>query len=133
MPQATDIVVNDGLATPVARTFALITPAGGDGSPALWQFKSGANSSVFPSIQLSARPNASKTGRKVDYTIKVPSAVVNSTTGTTTAGPAMVANVTVTVPNDFPEAGKNDAVAFISNVALHALIRQCIRDGVSAT
>lgn len=50
MPQATDLVINNGAGTPVAKTFTLMAPAAGDNSLASWALKEGTISSVFPKI-----------------------------------------------------------------------------------
>lgn len=133
MPQAIDLVVNDGQATPVARTFALLTPSASDGSSAIWQYKSGANSSVFPTITASARKNASRTARKLDITVKIPYAIADVNMGITRPGSAVMLNASVTVPDDYPETSKADATAFVTNVFTNALIKAMVRDAVSAS
>jgi hypothetical protein len=39
----------------------------------------------------------------------------------------------VTVPDDFPEALKNDAVAFVKNLAANTIIQAVMRDGLPAS
>lgn len=133
MPQATDLVINDGLATPVARTFALLTPSASDGSAAIWQYKAGANSSVFPTITSSARKNAARDARKLDLTVKVPYAITDTAVNVVRPGSSVMMNVTVTVPDDYPEASKADATAFMVNVFTTTLVKAMVRDAISAT
>lgn len=133
MPQAIDLQINDGQATPVARTFALLTPSASDGSAAIWQYKAGANSSVFPTLTSSARKNARKDARKLDFTVKVPHAVTDTQMNITRPGSAIMANLVVTVPDDYPEASKADAVAYIANSINSPLVKAMIRDAISAT
>jgi len=132
MPQAVDLVINNGAGTPVAKTFTLMTPASGDNSPALWALKEGTISKVFPTIEESARKNASGDARKCNITIKVPSSYTEAATGLTAVGSAAVFNGTVTMPTDFPEALKNDFVAFVKNAMANTLIQACVRDALPA-
>lgn len=131
MPQATNLVVKNGAATPIDKTFALITPAAGDGGVARWALKEGAISSVFPTFtaQSNATTNAS---RKLTTKLRVPSSYTDSVTGRTLVGSGAEANVTVSVPNDFPEALKNDFVAFVTNILTTALLKEMFRDATGA-
>lgn len=133
MPQAIDIVINNGASTPVSKTFTLIAPAAGDGSYANWRLKEGTISSVFPAIAVKATQNARGTGRKVNVKFRLPSSYTEQVTGLTKVGSAFDFNVDVTVPDDFPESLKNDAVAFATNLMNTALIKACVRDAVPAT
>lgn len=133
MPQATDITVHNGAATPVSKTFTLITPAAGDNSSAQWALKEGTISSVFPTIEISTRKNAGKSARKCFMTIRVPSSYTVAATGLTAVGSAAVMNLTVTIPGDFPEALKNDFSAFVTNVIASTLVKACLRDAIPAS
>lgn len=133
MPQATDLVIDNGAGTPVAKTFVLMTPAAGDGSSAKWALKEGTIASVFPTIEQTARVNATSDARKVAGTLKIPSSYTVAATGLTAVGSAAVFNWTATVPNDFPEALKNDFAAFAKNAIANAILNACIRDGLPAT
>lgn len=132
MPQATDLVINNGAGTPVAKTFSLMTPAAGDQSPARWALKEGTISSVFPSI-LAVSRQTQNASRKLAMRVKVPSSYTDTVTGLTKVGSSFEANIDVTVPDDFPEALKNDATAFTKNFVAHALIQAMIRDALPAT
>lgn len=133
MPHATDLSIYNGAATPVAKTFSLITPAAGDNSSAMWALKEGTISKVFPTIELSTRKNNGNTARKCLITIKVPSSYTETATGLTVVKTAAVLNCTVTMPADFPEVRKDDFVAFATNVLGNALIKACIRDATPAS
>jgi len=132
MPQATDITINNGAATPVAKTFTLISPAAGDGSYANWRLKEGTISTVFPRIAIAARANGNN-ARKANIKIQVPSSYTDTVTGLTKVGSAFDFNADVTVPDDFPESLKNDAAAFVVNAVAHALVKAVIRDAVPTT
>jgi hypothetical protein len=133
MPSATTFTINNGAATPVAKTFTLYAPASGDGGVAEWRLKEGAISSVFPKVTASARANAGHSARKSQIGLKVPSSYTDTVTGLTKVGSAFDARIEVTVPDDFPEALKNDAVAFLKNLVAHAIFQDLMRDGTPAT
>lgn len=131
MPQATDLVIDNGAATPEPKTFTLLAPAAGDNSYANWRLKEGLISSVFPRIAVSARANG--TARKANIKLRIPSSYTDAVTGLTKVGSAFDLNIDVTVPDDFPESLKNDAVAFTANMVNHVLIKAVIRDAVPAS
>lgn len=131
MPAAINLTLNNAAA--VAKNFVLLTPAGGDGSSALWALKEGAISSVFPTVEESARRNAKGDARKVSITLKIPSYYTIAATGLTAVGSAAVFNCTATIPNDFPEALKDDFAAFVKNLLANSLINACVRDALPAT
>lgn len=130
MPQAVDLVLNNGAA--VAKTFSLLSPAAGDNSIASWALKEGAISSVFPRITAQARQTGNA-ARRSQLKVKIPSSYTDTVTGLTKVGSAFEADIYTTVPDDFPEALKNDAVAFVKNLVAHALAQAMIRDGLPAT
>lgn len=133
MPQAQDLVVKNGAVSPVDKTFTLISPAAGDGGVARWALKEGAISAVFPSFTaMSDRVTRSGT-RKLQMKFQLPSSYTESVTGLTVVGSRAEINFDVRVPQDFPEALKNDFVAFATNLVGTVLIKSMIRDAVPAT
>lgn len=133
MPSAAAITINNGAGTPVAKTFDLIAPAAGDGSSAKWALKEGTIRAVFPSIKYTARPNAAGNARKGLLSFSLPSSYTDSVTGLTKVGSGAQFNGEWTLPDDFPEALKNDFVAFTANLIATAFVKSLIRDGESAT
>lgn len=131
MPQAIDLSLQNAAA--VAKTFNVISPSGPDGTTALWMFKDGAIRGAFPSITAMTRRNTQKDARKGIYTLKVPSAYVDTATGLTLVGSSVLVNIAVTVPDDFPEVKKDDVVAYTKNLVASALFQSMMRDGLSAT
>lgn len=132
MPSAQDLVLKNGASTPVDKTFTLYSPAAGDNSPAVWALKEGTISSVFPRITSSARATGNNS-RQVQLKLRIPSSYTDTVTGLTKVGSAFEFNGTISVPNDFPEALKNDATAFTQNLMANAIIKACYRDGLPAT
>lgn len=133
MPQAVDITVNNGAGTPVPKVYTLLTPSASDGSSALWALKEGANSKTFNSLEASSRKNASRDAQKLNLTMTYPSTYVDAASTLTLVKDRAVVNVTVTIPDDFPEAKKDDLVAFTANLMNHTLVKAMVRDARSAT
>lgn len=133
MPQATDITVKNGAATPVDKTFSLITPASGYGSYAQWALKEGAIAAVFP--RFSARSVQLSGGKvqKLNLEFRLPSSYLDTVTGLTNVGSFYGAKVEVTVPNTLPESLKSDSVAFLTNLINSSLIKLMLRDANPAT
>jgi hypothetical protein len=129
MPQAADITVDN--ASAVAKTFTLLSPAAGYGSIAEWALKEGTISSVFPRLTALARSTGNRS-KKSQIKLKVPSSYTDSVTGLTKVGSAFEADISVSVPDDFPEDLKDDAVAFTQGVVANAIIEAMMRDGLPA-
>lgn len=132
MPQAANIVVKNGAATPVDKTFTLVTPASGDGGIAEWALKEGPISSVFPVLTASAAKTGNSS-RKLTVKFRLPSSYTDSVTGLTNVNSAAEMNVSFSVPNSLPEALKDDYVAFSTNLLSSALLKSMIKDAYPAT
>lgn len=132
MPQAIDLVLKNGAATPVNKTFTLYAPAAGDQSFANWRLKEGTVSTVFPRVAILTRPTG-RLGRKSVIKLQIPSSYNDATTGLTKVGSAFDFEINCTVPDDFPENLKDDAVAFAVNLLAHSVVRAVLRDAQPAT
>lgn len=130
MPQAANLVLKN--AASVDKTFTLMTPAAGDGSWASWKLKEGTVTTVFPSVAALTRstPNVA---RKAFVKLQIPSSYVDTQTGLTVANAKFDMEVRVTVPDSFPEAMKDDAVAYAKNLVANTVIQAIIRDAIPAT
>lgn len=126
MPQAANITVNNGSA--VAKTFTLLAPAAGDDSICILALKEGGSPAVYPTVTMSARKTANK-ARKAILKVHIPFAYTDTTTGLVKAGPAFEFNGSSSIPEDFPESMRNDAIAFTANLIAHALVKEFLRDG----
>lgn len=131
MPQATDLVINNGATTPVAKTFTLLSPAAGYNGVAEWALKEGTIGGVFPRYTALARKTGNASSR-VQIKFKLPSSYTDTVTGLTRVGSAFEADIYTTVPDDFPEALKNDAIAFTVNGVQQTLFKAMMRDGLPA-
>lgn len=129
MPQAANIVINNAAA--VSKTFTSTTPAS-DGNIAAWELKEGAHRLAYPRFTALARPTGDK-ARKINIKFSVPSTYVDTATGLTKVGPIWYGEASSKVPDDFPEAGKADAIAYFSNAIAAALFKEMLKDATSAT
>lgn len=130
MPQATNLTVKDALG--VDKTFTLLTPAPGYGFPAEWALKQGATFVVYPTATLAAHKTPNRS-RKCVVKIRVPATYVSVSTGLPVVSSNMEFNVSVSVPDDFPDDQKDDAVAYATNIMATGLFRSCFRDGLPST
>lgn len=132
MPQATDLTVNNGATTPVSKTFSLVSPASGDGGIATWVLKEGPISAVFPQFTASAAKNGNG-ARKLKLVLTCPSSYNDAVTGLTNVNSSAQMNISVTIPNTYPEDKKADFVAFATNLQATSLLKAMIRDAYPAT
>lgn len=132
MATATDLVVNNGATPPVEKTFSLISPAAGDGGLATWALKEGPISTVFPRFTASAR-DINGRARSAKLKLSLPSSYTDNVTGLTSVNSKAEIIVTVNLPNEFPEALKDDFVAYGVNLLGDAYVKGLLRDALSAT
>lgn len=131
MPQAIDIKIKNGAATPIDKTFTLLTPSSGDASIAEWALREGLMSKVFPRITSAARRTPS--GRKSTWKLRLPSSFVDASSGLLKVGPSAEFNIEVSIPDEFPESMKDDFVAYVQNLSANALFKSAVRDGLPTT
>lgn len=134
MPQASNIVVNNGAATPVAKTFSLLAPAAGYDSVAEWALKEGTTSAMFP--RLTASQSKSKGSVKANVTrikLAFPYGYTDSTTGQQVVLGSAFGETKLWFPSDFPENLKADVIAFHANALDNAILRAMALDGAPAT
>lgn len=129
MPQAQDIIVQD--ASFVDKTFTLMTPAAGDGGLAVWALQVGGSPVAHPRFTLMAKTTTNRS-RKAQVKLRVPYYYTDAVTGLVKAGPAFEFNGDATVPDEFPNALRDDAVAFTTHLIGSTLVRACLRDGYPA-
>lgn len=130
MPHATDLTIKN--AAGVDKTFTLLTPAAGYASLAEWALKEGATSVVYPTLSLAAHKTKNRS-RKVAIKARKPAAYTSVATGLPVVASVFEVNVTASVPDDFPDDQKDDAVAFATNALRTTLIMACMRDGLPGT
>lgn len=127
MPTGANINLNDGLATPVARTFTLLAAASGYGGVAEFVYKKGNYPAGWPALTVSAVK--AKTKRKATGKLVYPVVYIDPTSGATTQQSVAIGHFDLQFDANFPEDQKADAVAFFTNSLSHSLIKECLRDG----
>lgn len=129
MPQATDLVVKNHAAAD--KTFKLMTPAAGDGGIAIWHLKEGPFVAAFPKFTAMARPvGGPSKGRLVETKFTLPT--VTTVEGNTLVGDAAEVKIITRLPGSFPEASRDDFVAYATNLFATALVKSMVRDGFGA-
>jgi hypothetical protein len=123
MPQAADIVVNNGAGTPVAKTFTLQVPAAGIGSEARWELMEGTNPSVFPKMSAILRNDQSVKGYSSVFKLNFPASYTDTTTGLVKPLSSAEFVGTVKMPDDWPEAVKADFAAYVANTMNLAIFK----------
>lgn len=130
MPTGIDLTVNDGLATPVARTFTLLSAASGYNGLAEWVYKKGNFSLGWPTFTFMASKSKSK--RKASGKLVYPVVVVDGS-GMPLFNSSAIAHYDVTFDSNFPEDQKADVMAFLSNIMNSALIKGATKDATPIT
>lgn len=132
MPNAANIVVKN--AANADKTFSLNSPAPGYGEPAEWQLKEGANASIFPTFTASADKTKSNNGatRHVRIKFRDPAFYMDPVTGLPVKTVGAEANLTIALPESFPETKKDDFVALLTNLISSTLVKAMMRDGLPA-
>lgn len=132
-----NIVINDGQATPVSHTF---NPNSGDGNvPGVsiigYEDRVGGIQVGFPLIQISTRKPLGKIrNHKVTVTVKVPTleTVSNSTVSGIAPAPTVaydvLAKVEFTMPERSSVAARKDALAYVKNLLAHAVMTSAVQD-----
>lgn len=129
MPQQTNLTVAN--ASAVNKTFTAISP-GAFGVVAEWALKEGVVPTVFPRLSsLATRTN--NASNKLVLKLVYPSSYVDTASGLTKPGTAAMAETRVSMPDAFPEAMRDDFVAYVANSMATALVKAMMRDGVNAT
>jgi len=133
MSQITDLVLADGQATPVNRTFSVQRPAAGDQS-ALWYDRSGGIFAGFGRIELSVRASQGKLpSQKVRLTVSLPTLAQmgNNAAGftpTPVVGYTRLCDITFTLPEACSLQERKDLLAFVKNALGAANIASAIQN-----
>lgn len=116
MAQQTNLVLNNGAATPVAKTFTPKIPYGGPNQPAVWELKEGVAPIAYPRVEI-GQSRTSKGATKTYFRVTVP-----YVTNDAVAGPKKVAECLFDsrtggfiVPDNVPDATRADFHAFVKN------------------
>lgn len=128
MPQATNIVVKNAANTDV--TFAVLAPAAGDNSSAVFRHESAANRDLRSTLAIRSRGGNAGV-RRVEGTVSVP--VVRAVDGVDTKKGNIPVDFSIAVPNIVTDDEIEDAVVVATNLIASALIRSCMQSGYAPT
>lgn len=131
MPQASNITVKNAAGTDVI--YQVITPASGDGSTAIWQNKDGLTPKQFRTITAESRRGPSGKTRNLTVRVINPQSYVDPVSGLPVFTPSPVFKLEVTVPDEYPEASRDDFVTLSTSVLSSDMIKSLIRDAYPAT
>lgn len=131
MPAISAITAKNAAGTNV--TFNVVTPAQGDGTPAIWELTAASTVSLArPQASLVARWNENRTARKLLPVLVVPYTVVDTTTGLQKVVSKIVfRGGDVTIPRDIPDGVIADAVAYHQSLTGSVLWRDAMISGYS--
>lgn len=122
MAQGADISLNDGLATPVARTFTIVRA---QPELSVWKDKRLAKPAYWPELSLSADvPATTAKTRKPELRIRKP--VVDAVTGLV-VDTGMI-RIISDIPMSMTQAEVDDLYAFAANALTNALIKGAVKD-----
>lgn len=121
-----NIVLGDGQATPVNRTFEVFTPQVGN-SPALLNQKSSGVTKLFERLSMLLRRAEGSSSYRQIITLKVPR-ITDAVNGTTETAHI---DITVVIPDGFTSAMRADLAAYLKNLAASTAVQASIKDVVS--
>jgi len=131
MPQQADITVkkNDGTTDIV---YTKMSPAGGDGVPAIWRSNSVGNSAATrPEVRVHSKNGTYKgqETRSSTKTMVFPWTYVDSTTGLTKVGGHAFFKGVWEVPKGMPQTDVNEFASQTANIVDHAQVVDTVKDG----
>lgn len=118
-----NIVLGDGQATPVNRTFEVFTPQVGSNAAVLLQ-KAAGITKLNERLELALRRSGSGTAYRLELTLRLPR-VTDTITGVSETG---IIEVKVVLPDGFDTAKRSDIAAYLKNVCSHAAVQSAIKD-----
>jgi hypothetical protein len=136
MPQATNLTLANGAATPVNKTFTLLAPAAGFGGLTEWAVKEGDFSGSYTRLTAMVRKTGTDGGsngsnRVCQIKLKVPyTVVVDGVPNIIDIGEF---NGSFTTRGNLPDTVKADLVAFVGNFLKTTLARDLVVDGAPAS
>lgn len=133
MPSIANITVkkNDGTTDIV---YVSKSPSAGDTVPAIWRADSiGSAPSHQPEFRLTAREANKGASRALRCTFLYPQIATNSTTAVTSVVQKAMASTDWTIPKGMSVADINEFASQYGNLLAAVLIKQCVKDGYSAS
>lgn len=130
MPQATSTIVLKNAAD-VDKTFNLAAPASGYGGVCEYVLKEGSVSTAFKRLTYVATQG--RTAGTANMKLSCPTTIVEPSTGLVRITDKFEIYVKAVSPFAFPEAEKDDVIAFAKNAVAHAITQAFLRDADSVS
>lgn len=129
MAQQANIVLNDGSATPVARTFVPFVPYGGPSQPAVWILKVGVAPIAYPRIEVGMK-RTSNGSNKISCRVIVPNVTNDAVAGPKLASQALFDTNSggFVIPDVSTDQQRADLHAFVTNFLASGVMRSWVRD-----
>lgn len=124
MAQIAPLVINDGLATPVARNFLPVQSQSGQNIPALWNYKAATQRTSYVRMTGLVRRTGTNEATKVQLTQNYP--VIDLVTGLVRY--TLLTKVEMVVPDLATQADIDNAFAFLKNSLAHAQMTSMFKD-----
>lgn len=129
MPTMANVVVKKADGT-TDVTYTAIQPAGGDGTEAVWRVESiGTIAGNRPYLVVSSKPTADRRARVVNWTLKYPETVTNSTTGVISVRTTATAKGSFIVSLDAADVTNLEAAAQMANLLKSSLLQSVMTSG----
>lgn len=124
-----NLVLNDGLATPVARTFEIVRPWGGPKLPAQWIYRPA--SATDRTLDVLVSVGYRRNGVKSHHALHVQVPYTYTVNGIVTRGLGLYDSASggFMIPDDMPAASVADLLAFKRNFEAHADVKGAIGSG----
>lgn len=121
-----NIVLGDGQATPVNRTFEVFTPQVGRLSAILLQ-KAGGITKLNERMELLQRRAGSNAAYRTEALVRIP----RTTDPLTGLVETAILDIKVTIPDGFTALQRADIAAYLKNLAGHVTMQDAVRNVVS--
>lgn len=133
MPSIANITIkkNDGTTDIV---YSAQSPSSGDGVPAVWKSATvGMAPSHQPEFRLSAREGSKGAQRFLRGTFQYPQIATNTTTGVTSVIDRATFACEWHIPKNMAQTDINEFASQIANLLTATLIKDCVKNGYSAS
>lgn len=121
-----NIVVGDGQATPVNRTFEVFTPQVAT-NPAVLLQKAGGITKLNERMELLQKRSGGGSAYRTDILVRLP----RTTDVTLGVVDTAIIDIKVTIPDGFNQAMRDDIAAYAKNILTHATVQTAIKSVTS--
>lgn len=121
-----NVVLGDGQAAPINRTFEVFTPQVGR-LPAILLQKAGGITKLNERMELLQRRAGSNAAYRTEVLVRIPR-ITDSLTGLVETA---IVDIKVTIPDGFTALQRADIAAYLKNLSGHVTVQGAVKDVVS--